>query len=143
MFANETIQWSPGVTLELIEKQVILKAFQFYRGRKTETANALGITVKTLENKLNKFEADAEIWKAKEKNATAQRELFLARQRGINTPNNVEGHRPPEQPSAPTGIRVESVANTSSEHEMPMPQRAQVQTVLPKQASQGGFKKSR
>lgn len=52
MTPNGMITWSPGVSLEQIEKQVILKAFQHYRGNKTQTAIGLGISIRTLDNKL-------------------------------------------------------------------------------------------
>lgn len=149
MFVNETIQWSPGVTLEMIEKQVVLKAFQFFRGRKTETANALGISIRTLEAKLNEYKTDDEVWKVKEKNAAAQRELFLARQRGAKTPNYIEGFEPngPSSEavgdSAVAGVRMESIANASAQSDMPMPKRAQVQDMLPKPLATSGPKKGR
>lgn len=54
----EIISWSPGITLEELEKSAILKAFQFYRGNKTATANSLGIAVRTLTNKLEGYKKD-------------------------------------------------------------------------------------
>lgn len=53
------IIWSPGVTLEQIEKQVILKAFSFFDCNKTRTADALGIAVRTLDAKLEKYKGVA------------------------------------------------------------------------------------
>jgi DNA-binding NtrC family response regulator len=50
------ILWQPGVTLEDIEKQVIQKAFSFYRGNKTATAKSLGIAIRTLDAKLEKYD---------------------------------------------------------------------------------------
>jgi len=49
------INWQPGVTLEDIELQVIDKAYRFFEGNKTKTANALGIAIRTLDNKLSKM----------------------------------------------------------------------------------------
>lgn len=49
------INWQPGITLEEIEKEVILKALQFYHGNKTHTANALGISIRTIQNKLAQY----------------------------------------------------------------------------------------
>jgi hypothetical protein len=48
--------WQPGMKLDEIEKMVILKAFQFFHGNKTQTANSLGIAVRTLDAKLKKYE---------------------------------------------------------------------------------------
>jgi|GEM_PF-1268747 len=41
--------------LENIEKNHILKTFEHYQGNKTKTAHSLGITIKTLYNKLNRY----------------------------------------------------------------------------------------
>jgi hypothetical protein len=50
------LSWQPGQTLEQVEKAIILKAFRFFQGNKTRTANALGIAIRTLENKLSSYE---------------------------------------------------------------------------------------
>ena len=52
----EAVQTGPVPNLEEIEKNHILRALAFYEGNKTRAANALGITIKTLYNKLNRYE---------------------------------------------------------------------------------------
>lgn len=52
--ANE-VTWTPGMTLEQIEEEVIKKALALYSGNKTKTAQALGIAVKTIDNKLAEY----------------------------------------------------------------------------------------
>ena len=49
------INWTPGVTLDDVEKQVILKAISFFGGNKTVTARTLGIAVRTLDYKLERY----------------------------------------------------------------------------------------
>jgi len=44
--------WNPGQTLDDIEKNVILQALQYHSGNRTHTAKALGISIRTLRNKL-------------------------------------------------------------------------------------------
>lgn len=44
--------WVPGTTMDEIEKQVILHALRHYSGNRTHTAKALGISIRTLRNKL-------------------------------------------------------------------------------------------
>ena len=44
--------WTPGRTLDDIEREVILKALQYHSGNRTHTAKALGISIRTLRNKL-------------------------------------------------------------------------------------------
>ena len=45
----------PRMTLDDLEKNYILHSLQFFEGNKTRTATVLGITVKTLYNKLNRY----------------------------------------------------------------------------------------
>ena len=47
--------WQPGRTLIQIEQQVILDALQYHSGNRTHTAKALGISIRTLRNKLAEF----------------------------------------------------------------------------------------
>ncbi len=44
--------WSPGRTLDQIEKNVILDALKYHQGNRTHTAKSLGISIRTLRNKL-------------------------------------------------------------------------------------------
>lgn len=48
-------QWAPGRTLEEIERAVILKSLAFHNGNRTHTARELGISIRTLRNKLNEY----------------------------------------------------------------------------------------
>lgn len=54
------IDWQPGKTLDDIEKEVILKALEFYSGNRTKTAESLGIAIRTLRNKLNIYRGTQE-----------------------------------------------------------------------------------
>lgn len=44
-----------SITLYELEKRYILKALNYFEGNKTQAANALGITIKTLYNKLHEY----------------------------------------------------------------------------------------
>lgn len=44
--------WIPGKTLDDIERKVILEALQYHNGNRTHTARALGISIRTLRNKI-------------------------------------------------------------------------------------------
>lgn len=44
--------WVPGRTLDDIEKNVIIEALQYHNGNRTHTAKALGISIRTLRNKI-------------------------------------------------------------------------------------------
>ncbi len=47
--------WTPGRTLEQIEKKIILEALEYHHGNRTHTAKALGISIRTLRNKIAEF----------------------------------------------------------------------------------------
>jgi transcriptional regulator with PAS, ATPase and Fis domain len=47
--------YDPTVTIHELEKRYILKALAHFKGNKTQAANALGITIKTLYNKLHEY----------------------------------------------------------------------------------------
>jgi len=50
--ADALSSWSPGQTLNDIERHVILRALDYHQGNRTHTARALGISIRTLRNKL-------------------------------------------------------------------------------------------
>lgn len=47
--------YDPTLTIHELEKRYILKALNYFDGNKTQAANALGITIKTLYNKLHEY----------------------------------------------------------------------------------------
>jgi two-component system response regulator HydG len=52
---DETMEYDPAITLGELEKRYILKALNHFDGNKTQAAQALGITIKTLYNKLHEY----------------------------------------------------------------------------------------
>lgn len=79
---TKEIVWSPGVTLEAVEEQIIKRALAHYQGNKTVTANVLGIAVRTLDNKLEKYFEDDQKQEQSMAEEKKRREDFLARCRG-------------------------------------------------------------
>ena len=47
--------WIPGRTLDDIERTVIISALQYHQGNRTHTAKALGISIRTLRNKISDY----------------------------------------------------------------------------------------
>ncbi|MCO5114373.1 MAG: sigma-54 dependent transcriptional regulator [Bdellovibrionaceae bacterium] len=47
--------YDPSITVHELEKRYIIKALNHFDGNKTQAANALGITIKTLYNKLHEY----------------------------------------------------------------------------------------
>lgn len=52
---DNTLDYDPALTLHELEKRYILKALGHFGGNKTQAANNLGITIKTLYNKLHEY----------------------------------------------------------------------------------------
>jgi two-component system, response regulator FlrC len=54
-FTEEMTGWTPGRTLDDIERRVILDALHYHKGNRTHTARSLGISIRTLRNKLSDY----------------------------------------------------------------------------------------
>lgn len=84
------IVWSPGISLEEIERRIIEKAFEFYNRNAQTTANSLKIDVNELNKKKRKYEEDD---KQIEISRYAQQVLennFKLRARGVNTDEPIQ-----------------------------------------------------
>lgn len=140
-----TVYWSPGMSLEVLEQIVIQRAFKYYQSNKTATANSLGIAIRTLEAKLDKYDMDEINREAQSAARRNERETNLARARGFSPPNSQTFSGQPAQTSfkTETGVRAQSIANTAAQQQMPVSERQEVQEVLPKQAAAGHSRKSR
>ena len=128
--------WSPGLTLEMIEKEAILKAYNYFQKNKTQTALALGITTQTLHNKLNKYEEDQ---KADEQRVIEQRRREEELQRRAK--GSINSFEP--GPWSPTGVHVESPAKDPAQPSLPLSKREKVQAVSQEQASAGNSNRRR
>jgi hypothetical protein len=139
---NEASNWQPGMTLAHVEKLAILQAFRFHRGNKSNTASALGIPLETLETKLDSY-----LNEEKEQERTAheqrtQREEFQRRSRGLHaaTPAPAGGT---SLSSADAGLSVESTSGPTQEQAVPVPERKEVQSVLPRSFAKGRARRGR
>ena len=137
---DDAIIWSPGVSLDAVEKMVILKAFRHYRGNKTHTANALGIAIRTLDTKLASYEVNAKDERERAENEKRDKQKWLDRSRGINTPNNIYTEKDAKEDAqatlrAATGFHEKPVATTPTQPSMPVSKRAEIQNVLPRHAT--------
>ena len=47
--------YDPNISLHELERRYIIKALHYFDGNKTRAAQALGITIKTLYNKLHEY----------------------------------------------------------------------------------------
>lgn len=143
--SNTAICWSPGLSLEQVEKECILQAFRFYRSNKTQTAIALGISVRTIENKLEKYAKDAELETERRAEERKQQEEYSLRARGkLHTGNteyprthkSQETDRPIQNGTqAATGADIQPIEGIPTQRPVPVSERSEVQEVLPRQAA--------
>lgn len=121
--------WSPGQTLESIEKIAIQQAYKFYRGNKTQTALSLGISVRTLDTKLENYDADRITDERARAQTKANNEAYLQRSRGL--------HR------TASGVLLESSTPAVAQHTLPVQKPKEVQEVLQADAGKGSPKRAR
>lgn len=137
------IIWSPGTRLDDIERQVILKAFGYYNKNKTATANALGIAIRTLDVKLEKYGADDAAVKAADEQRKANREFQLARARGIVPPTAAAPGRQgaeirEDSAEAQTRLLLQPDSSIPPQQPVPLPERSEVQEMLPPKVAASG-----
>lgn len=147
--------WTPGQTLEGIEKEAIKKAYQFYQQNKTQTAASLGISIRTLDNKLEKYETEDAEMKVRQDEYERREEDYRKRARGnvgqinaaANSPVNFETKENARSSKAgdafESGLRMESTQRAPTQHEMPLPKREEVQSLSSKHASVSNTRKPR
>lgn len=146
--AGMNVNWVPGMTLDEMEKHCILAAFRFYRENKTQTSIALGISVRTLDTKLEKYTLEAQRHADFEAEDRIKRADLLDRMRGKQiTEQYGVGHSINQDPfmaraparaqavvqngsSAGTGIHAQPTTEIRSELPLPVSQRQEVQSVL-------------
>jgi len=49
--------WQPGILLEEMERDTILCALKFYQGSRTYAAQSLGISIRTMRNKIATYKS--------------------------------------------------------------------------------------
>ncbi len=128
--------YTPGMTLETLEQQAILAAYSFFKGVKTTTAQSLGISVRSLSDKLERYgqmENERKVRHA-EKAEHRDRELYAARfgrpavqETGSEHDEKTNGNE------AYAGVRAQSAAKPAEERAVPVSEREKIQSVLPKQ----------
>ncbi len=126
-----TINWTPGQTLEDVEEIVIKKAFIHFNKNKTATARALAISLRTLDNKFEKYAEDDRKRREEDERRAKERREWNDRARGI-TP--CDG---PEEEKSGSDARdgMESPSKPSTQSTVPVQKPEEVQAVLPSQTT--------
>lgn len=102
MIGNQ-VMWFVGMKLDELEKQVIKKAYVHYK-TKIATAEALGISVRTLDNKLDRYEEEDKRHEAFLEEQDRKRAEILLRSRG----QHPDQQRSPEEILNQQNFPVES-----------------------------------
>lgn len=139
---SEILGWTPGITLEEWEKIAIQKAFHFFRGNKSQTASALGIAIRTLDSKLEKYELDRKLAQEAYEKEKRDNARILERLRGVSPADTVEAGRSSLY-RADTGVHLESPTFTGQEPDVSLPKREEVQTLLPPELTISGPRRGR
>lgn len=126
-----TINWTPGLTIDRAEQIIIEQAFRWYKNNKTQTSAALGISVRTLDNKLERYEQDEREQQRIRAEDERQRKIQFDRQRAHSAIQSSS------VPSPGPGMRLEPATEIRSEPSLPVSERTEVQEVLPKSTSKG------
>lgn len=125
---DNTVIWSPGVSLDTLEKMVIKKAFRFYQQNKVATANALKIAVRTLDNKLERYDQEDQSHDQQTVDARERRREQLIRSRGF-APDQLAG----QARQTTTGPVVEPAFDASEAQALPVSEQQDLSGLLPNQ----------
>lgn len=52
------VTWTPGTTLDVIERRAIMECLSFHKNNRTYACKALGISLRTLRNKLSRYRVE-------------------------------------------------------------------------------------
>lgn len=84
------IIWSPGITIDEMEKQIINKAYDFYNKNAKVTAESLNISVEYFHNKLAQYAKEALLLEENNKKKQKEFEDFNLRARGFAPSVDIE-----------------------------------------------------
>ena len=136
----DAIVWTPGVTLDAMERQIIKAALNVYSNNKTRAADALGISTKTIDNKLERYAREDQEELENEQRRKFQREQFLARARGGGAQNPIMAEEIPPVSKVDAGLGAQPIANVAEEQSVSMSERTEVQKVLPSKTAASGHR---
>lgn len=132
----------PGCTIREMEKLLTLNTLKFYRGNKTQTAQVLGISIRTLDTWLEEYELEGQERAKIEAREVKRRQFHSDRERGkISLSQTFEEYLGETKTSA--GLRVEPAVEVSEEQHVPVPVGNEVQKVLPRKAAKSGSEQRR
>lgn len=91
MDLNKPLHWSPGVSIDEVLRQVVLKAVHFYRGDKAAAARSIDVPIAYIEEKLLQHDVQQKAYEQKISEIKNRQLAFVERSRGIHA-------KPPSAP---------------------------------------------
>lgn len=79
----QQVYWQPGMKISEIEQLIIKSAINHFKGNKTATSISLGISVRTLDKRLEELKVEEAAQDERVAKAQADRAEFQARARGV------------------------------------------------------------
>lgn len=135
--------WSPGMTLESMERLAIEACYQYFQRNKTATAASLDISIRTLDGKLEKYERERIIREEAERRRINEHTESIRAQRYGHQGAQGTPKAAPQSTNSGTGLQLESVIAVASQHAVSMSERKEVQEVLPQQTGKSSAKSRR
>lgn len=78
---HNPVIWSPGVTLESMIQQAVEAAMNFHHGNKTAASRSLGISIRTLDTRIEKYKKEKDDHEQRITDTEQRRREFQARER--------------------------------------------------------------
>lgn len=129
------ITWTPGIKLAEIEKEIILKAYKFCSDNKTTTARMLGLDIKTLRAKIEKYDKEKEEEIKRDELRRKLNEDFQRKSRGL-PPIHFPEIKKSDGNKTNEGVCMESSSNYREKQSVPLQERKEIQEVLPETTSE-------
>lgn len=136
--------WCPGMSLAEVERETILLALHHYNKNKTAAAQCLGISVRTLDGRLEQYEKEVTERKQREQEKAARDAAFLKRcQHG-----NLDAPKAAELPANADvalngGAEVQPPPSIPPRQSMPVSEREDVRNVLSRSSPSSGSRRAR
>ncbi len=122
---SRNVTWAPGMTLSEMERQVVKSAYAYFDEDKTRTANALGISVKTVYSYLERYAEEDLVTEQRKEDEKRDKQNWLERSRRGHAA--VDGN----DSFSSQGHDLQSSTNTAQKRQVSVSERSKVQDVLP------------
>lgn len=136
---DTSVLYTPGMSLDQLEKLAILRCYHFNQNNKTATAGSLGISIRTLDNKLARYKEDEDVYERSREDRAERSRRLLQEARGFAPVQEEASPTKDVKTSESSYISAESAENQyKPQSELPVHEREEIQDVLPRQVTNLG-----